>query len=137
MTFSVHLGSPNQLTRILTIGLFDIALGYNAELRSGPRSKYLMSYTSIYVARDPNHPGGLNEANVFIDWGREFVATHSRWHPDCRLSRTCLQIAINAVPCIIRNKKSTHLPYRMADDYIDTGLLHFVPDTPDMHASLL
>ena len=91
-----------------------------------------MSYSSIYVAGDPNHPGGLNEANVFMDWGREFVATHSRWHPDFRHSRTCLQIGTNAVPYIIRNKKSTHLPYRIADDCIDTGLLHFVPDTPDM-----
>ena len=78
VTFNVHVGSLDQLRRILTIGLIDIALVYAAELRPGPRSKYLMNDSWIHVAGDPNHPGGMNDANVFMDWGRELVATHSR-----------------------------------------------------------
>ncbi len=132
VAFNVHIAPPDRLTRMMTNGLLDVAVIYTPELRPGLKATYLMADSLVQVTGNPDHRGGLDDSYVFMDWGQEFVAAHSRWYPDFKLSRTSLQLGAEVVPYIIRNKRSAYLPYRVADDHIAAGALFFVPGAPEM-----
>ncbi len=132
IALQAYLGMPDRLTRLMLRGLLDIAVVYTPELRPGLRAEHLMDDRLALVSGAPDHPGGIDDGYVYMDWGPEFAAAHSRWYPDFRLSRTTLLVGAAAAPYLIRNRRSAYLPYRVADDFIGTGDLHLVPDAPEL-----
>ncbi len=132
VALQAYLGMPDRLTRLMLRGLIDIAVVYTPELRPGLMAEHLMDDRLVLVSGDPMHPGGIDESYVFMDWGPEFAAAHSRWFPDFQLSRTTLLVGAAAAPYLIRNRRTAFLPYRVADDYIRAGTLHPVPDAPEL-----
>ncbi|MDH3580801.1 MAG: LysR family transcriptional regulator [Hyphomicrobiales bacterium] len=132
VALQMHLGMPDRLTRLMMSGLLDIAVVYRPELRPGLKAEHLMDDRLVLVSGDPEFSEGLDDRYIFMDWGPEFTAAHSRWYPDFRLSRTTLMIGAAAVPYLVRNRRSAFLPYRVADDYISAGALHLIPDAPEL-----
>lgn len=132
VALQAYLGMPDRLTRLMLRGLVDIAVVYTPELRPGLRAEHLMDDSLVLVSAIPDPPAGIDENYVFMDWGPEFAAAHSRWYPDFQLSRTTLLVGAAAAPYLIRNRRSAYLPYRVADDYIMAGTLHPVPDAPEL-----
>lgn len=132
VSFNVHLGAADRLTRLMANGIVDMSLVYTPEMRPGLRSKHIMDDKLVHVTGFSQHTGGLDPYYVYMDWGQEFANMHSRWYPDFRLSRTSMKIGAGAVTYFIRNEKSGFLPYRVADDFVADGKLYFVPDAPEM-----
>lgn len=133
VALQVHLGMPDRLTRLMLSGLLGIIVVYTPELRLGLKAEHLIDDRLVLVSGDPDCTSELDERYIFIDWGPEFTAAHSRWYPDFGLSRTTFMFGAQAAPFLIRNGRSAFLPYRVADDYIATGDLHLVPDAPEHH----
>ena len=127
-----HLGMPDRLTRLMLSGLLDITVVYTPELRPGLQAEHLMDDRLVLVSGRPETYNELDEGYIFMDWGPEFTAAHSRWYPDFHLSRTTLMLGAAAVPYLVRHGRSAFLPYRVADDYIASGALHMVPDSPEL-----
>lgn len=132
VAFSVHLGMPDRLNRLMTNGLIDMSVVYSPEIRPGFKAEHVMDDYLVHVTTDPQHRGGLDERYVFMNWGEEFAAAHSRWYPDFRLSRTTLLVGAAAVTYILRNSCSAYLPSRVVKEYLEVGKLHLVPNAPEM-----
>ena len=132
VALQAHLSMPDRLTRLMLSGLLDIAVVYTPELRPGLKAEHLMDDRLVLVSGDPGHPSEIGEHYIFMDWGPEFTAAHTRWYPDFRMSRTTLLVGAAAVPFLIRNRRSAFLPYRVADDHIATGDLYLVPNSPKL-----
>lgn len=132
VALQAYLGMADRLTRLMLRGLVDIAVVYTPELRPGLKTEHLMDDRLVLVSGAPDHQGGLDDGYIYMDWGPEFAAAHSRWFPDFQLSRTTLLVGAAAVPYLIRNRRSAFLPYRVADDHLGTGGLHLVPDAPEL-----
>ena len=129
---SATFGMPDRLTRLMLSGLLDIAVVYTPEMRPGLRAEHLMDDRLVLVSGRKDPSPELDENYIFMDWGPEFTAAHSRWYPDFQLSHTTLMLGAAAVPYLIRNGRTAFLPYRVADDYILSGDLYPVPDSPEL-----
>lgn len=119
------------LYRSLLTGILDIAVVYFPEIRPGFQVEHILDDRLVMVTADPNHPGGIVDDYVYTDWGPEFGAAHSRWFPDFKLSNITVSLGTSVPGYLINDGKTAFLPYRMADDYVAAGQLHFVPDAPE------
>ncbi len=131
VSLNAYLGMPDRLTRLMINGIIDLALVYTPELRPGLNAEHLKDDRLVMVSGKPKSTNELDEDYVYMDWGSEFAAAHSRWYPDFRLSRTTLMVGAAAIPYLIRNGKSAFLPYRVISNHTSIGELHLVPDSPE------
>ena len=83
------------------------------------------------VTAIPDHDGELRDDYVYSTWGEEFAMAHSRWFPELKPPQIVLELGPEVVPYIIENRKTTYLPYRVADDYVADGKLFFVKNAPE------
>ena len=74
--------------------------------------------------------GELKEDYVFVDWGPEFSMAHSRWFPNLKPPQLKMQVGSGIPGFLIANGKTAYVPYRIADDYVAAGQLHFVEGCP-------
>ena len=128
--FSFRTGSPQTLLNMLLRGVLDIAVVYNPEIRQGFKVEHIMDDLLVAVTADPHHTGELGKEYIFVDWGPEFTMAHSRWYPELRPPQLRMQVGAAIARFLIANGKAAYLPYRIADDYVAAGQLHFVEDCP-------
>lgn len=122
---------PNNLSNMLLRGMVDIAVMYMPVIRPGFKFEHIMDDALVMVTGLKDHDGVLGGDYVYSNWGDEFAMAHSRWFPDLKPPHIQLELGPEVVPYIIENRKTTYLPYRIADDYIEDGTLFFVKDTPE------
>ncbi len=122
---------PLNLSNLLLRGMVDIAVMYMPIIRPGFKVEHIMDDALVLVSGIENHDGVLREDYVYSNWGEEFAMAHSRWFPDLQPPHLYLDLGPEVVRYIIDNKKTTYLPYRIADDYVEAGQLHFVKGAPD------
>ncbi len=126
-----HTTEPQNLSNMLLRGLIDIAVMYMPIIRPGFKVEHIMDDHLVLVTAKEDHDGILRDDYVYSVWGEEFAMAHSRWFPELKPPQAVLQLGPEIVPYLIKNKKTTFLPYRVADDYVADGRLHFVKDGPE------
>lgn len=125
-----QIGEPRNLSQMLLRGVLDVAVLYNPEMRQGFKVEHIMDDRLVLVSSDKNHNGVLGSDYVFHNWGPEFSMAHARWYPDKKPPQIMVQIGDALPDFLIDNGKTAYLPYRIADDYVAAGKLHFVKDSP-------
>ena len=128
--FSFQTGAPQNLSNMLLRGVLDIAVIYNPEMRQGFKVEHIMDDRLVLVTSRQDHNGDLGDDYIYTDWGPEFAMAHSRWHPSLKPAQLKMQVGAAIPKFLIENARTTYLPYRIADDYVATGDLHFVEDSP-------
>lgn len=126
-----HTTEPQNLSNMLLRGLLDVAVMYMPIIRPGFKVEHIMDDRLVLVTAIEDHDGILRDDYVYSVWGEEFAMAHSRWYPELRPPQTVLQLGPEIVPYLVKNRKTTFLPYRVADDFIAAGQLHFVKDGPE------
>jgi len=126
-----HTTEPQNLSNMLLRGLLDIAVMYMPIIRPGFKVEHIMDDVLVLVTGKEDHDGVLRDDYIYSVWGEEFAMAHSRWYPELKPPQTVLQLGPEIVPYLVKNRKTTFLPYRIADDYVADGQLHFVKDGPE------
>ncbi len=128
---SFQTGEPQTLSNLLLRGQLDMAVLYMPVLRPGFQIEHIMDDRLVLTSAIENHDGNLGDDYVYADWGPEFAMAHSRWFPSLRPPKTVLQLGPAIARFLINNNKTAFLPYRVADDYVAEGKLHFVKGGPE------
>lgn len=109
----------------------DIAVQFMPVVRPGFNVEHIMDDKLVLVSAIKDHSGELGEDYIYADWGAEFAMAHSRWFPSLKPARQVVQLGPAIAQYLIDNRKTAFLPYRVADDYIEAGDLHFVEGGPE------
>ncbi len=129
---SFQTADPENLSNLLLRGLLDIAVLYMPVIRPGFQVEHILDDSLVLVSAIEDHDGILREDYLYTKWGTEFDMAHSRWYPSLRSPQSAFQVGPSIAQYIIDNNMTCFLPYRVADDYIDAGKLHFVKDGPEL-----
>lgn len=128
--FNFQIGTPQSMSNNLMRGVLDIAVMYNPEIRQGFGVEHIMDDRLILVSGEQGQDSVLSDGYVYTNWGPEFAMAHSRWFPEAKPPQLMMQVGASTPRFLMEHKKSTYLPYRIADDYIARGQLHVVKDSP-------
>lgn len=123
---------PQNLSNMMLRGMVDIAVMHMPVIRPGFKVEHIMDDVLIMVTGKKDHDGVLRDDYVYSQWGEEFAMAHARWFPELRPPQIQLDLGPEVVPYLIANQKTTYMPYRIADDYVAAGQLHFVKNAPEM-----
>ncbi len=129
--FRFQVGGRANLSSLLSRGRVDIAVQFMPVVRPGFHVEHIMDDKLVLVSALRNHSGTIGEDYIYSDWGTEFAMAHSRWFPNLKPSRQVVQLGPAIAKYLIDNEKTAFLPYRVADDYIASGDLHFVKGGPE------
>lgn len=127
---SFQISENENLTRQLVRGTVDIAVLYSPEIRPGLNVEHILDDMLVLVTGDKLATEITDENYIYCQWGPEFAIAHSRWFPSFKPPQISLRIGTSIPQFLINTNKSAYIPYRMADDYVAAGQLHFIPDTP-------
>lgn len=122
---------PDILSNQLLRGQLDMAVLYRPMLRPGFQIEHIMDDHLVLVSAIANHDGELGADYVYAAWGPEFAMAHSRWFPSLKPPKLVLNLGSTIARYLINNKLTAYLPYRVADDYVAEGKLHFVKNAPE------
>lgn len=125
-----EIGFEEDLMRRLIEGTLDIGLMYTPQHSHGLQVEHLFDETLVLVATDPDKPWP-DRNYVYVDWGPGFYAEHSNSFPQLERPALLANIGWLAVQLVLENGGSCFLPKRMADQFIATGKLGLVPDSPE------
>lgn len=128
--FNFQIGTPQSMSNNLMRGVLDIAVMYNPEMRQGFGVEHIMDDRLILVSGEEAQDNVLSDAYVFTNWGPEFAMAHSRWFPEAKPPQLMMQVGASTPRFLMEHKKSTFLPYRIADDYVARRQLHVVKGSP-------
>lgn len=129
--FNFQTGDPLNLSNMLLRGLLDIAVIYMPIMRPGFQIEHIMDDKLVLVSALEDHNGILGDDYLYTKWGVEFDMAHSRWFPSLNPPQSMFHVGPAIAQYLIDNKMTGFLPYRVADDYIEAGKLHFVKNGPE------
>ena len=129
-TIKFRIVDSNRLTNRLVRGTIDIAVVYAPEIRPGIKFEHILDDQLVLVSGNKHQRGNWEANYLYCDWGPEFAVAHSRWFPDLKPPQLNLTIGTSLPRFLIESQKSAYMPYRIADDYVARGELHFVSDVP-------
>lgn len=122
---------PNILSNLLLRGQLDMAVLYRPMMRPGFQIEHIMDDHLVLVSAIEGHDSVLADDYVYATWGEEFAIAHSRWFPSLKPPKLMLNLGPAIADYLINNRLTAFIPYRVADDYVAEGKLHFVKDAPE------
>lgn len=130
LNIRAELGMPDRLTRFLSEGIMHVGLMYMPQIRPGLSAQAILEEELVMVASWPNPTMDLANKYVFIDWGPEFVGAHALALPELTNPGLTFSLGALAAEYVVNRQAAAYLPARYIKKYLDSGLLHLVPDAP-------
>ena len=125
-TVRAEMGETHQLMRRVEDGTLDAALVYQPEYLPGLQVEELLEEKLIQV-RLPAKP----EPYVYIDWGESFRRLHDAALPERVRAPVSFNLGPLGLQYIIENGGSGYFRTRVAQPYLDDGVLERVPQAPE------
>ncbi len=125
-----QISEHESLTRLLVRGNLDIAVLYSPEIRPGLDVEHILDDRLVLVSAQEGENDFSDENYIYCQWGPEFAIAHSRWFPNLKPPQLSFRVGTSVPKYLIKYQKAAYIPYRMADDYVAEGKLHFVKNAP-------
>ena len=123
----------DRLMSMLRNGLISAAVLY--EPQSNPHI-LIETYTEEQLVLVSSTPREVSKTTVdgyiYVDWGSNFRAEHSRAFPDTPMHRMTVGLAVVAQSHILEHGGSAYLLLREVQRHLDSGLLHKVRGAPEL-----
>lgn len=125
-----EIGFEEDLMHRLIEGSLDIGLMYTPSHSPGLIVEHLFDETLVLVSSrtDDRGPGA---DYIYIEWGPGFYAQHAQSYPELEGPPQIANIGWLGVQLLLSNGGSCFLPARMAAEFVATGRLHRVQDSPE------
>lgn len=127
-----EISFEDDLMRRLIEGTLDVGLMYTPQHTPGVQIEHLFDETLVLLTTDPVKPWP-DQDYIYVDWGPAFYAQHNMSYPDLERPAQVVNIGWLGVQLILNNGGSCFLPIRMAEPFIEEGLLFPVPDSPQFN----
>lgn len=125
-----QVGFSDNLMKSLIDGTLDLGVMYTPQNRPGFNVDLLFEDPLVMVSSFENHDKIPDKNYVYIDWGPEFQADHALNFPEMSVPGTYLEIGSLSVQYLIQSKSSGYVPKRLAQEYLNSGVLHQVKQAP-------
>lgn len=128
VAFRAEAGTPQELSRLLSEGLVDIAVLHEPRLRVDIGVEHLMDDELVLVTADPG--GAYADRYIYVDWGENYADKHTQLMPRLMEPRTSAALGFFGPSFLIAAGASGFLPRRLIEPHLRSGHLHIVPDMP-------
>lgn len=129
VSLRLEIGFEADIMQGLIEGTVDIGAMYTPVTRPGLVIERLFDETLLLVA-SPRASEWTGEDYIHIDWGPEFHAQFSEHYPDVASPAMTVNIGWLAIQQTLAYGGSGYFPQRLVREYIDSGRLQLVPDSP-------
>ncbi|MBM3491075.1 MAG: LysR family transcriptional regulator [Alphaproteobacteria bacterium] len=123
-----EVGTSDILMHDVLAGRLDIVVLYSPQSRAGLVIEQLLEERLVMVETPgaAELPGGY----VFIDWGPEFLAAHSRAFPDRPTPPITVSLGALGLAYILENGGSGYFPLRVVRPYLSDSRLRLIDEAP-------
>jgi len=125
----LEIGFEADIMQSLIEGTVDIGVMYTPTSRPGLVVEPLFDETLLLVTSDLKR-GWPDDGYIHVDWGPEFHAQFSDYHPDAPPPTLVADIGWLGVQQLLTYGGSGYFPHRLVQRYLDAGQLWRVPDSP-------
>ncbi|WP_203300808.1 LysR family transcriptional regulator [Marinobacter sediminum] len=126
LALRVEVSEPETLHECLEQGVMDAALVHQPNYWPGLQIEQLLEEKLILVkTKEKSGP------YVYVDWGPHFRQQHDAAYPEKARSRMNFTLGPLAIQHLLRNGGSGYFRTRVAQPYLDSGLLERVADAPE------
>lgn len=131
VAISSEIGFEDDLMLGLVEGRIDIGVMYTPQARPGLVVEALLEEEFVLV-RSPDQKDGkpMSADYVYMDWGSEFRIRHSSSFPDFTGSALAANVGWLGLKYILRHGGSGYFSRRLVRQYLNSGQLNLVNDTP-------
>lgn len=129
------IGFEEDLMQALTDGRADIAVMYTPQARPGFTIEPLLEEQLVLVSTQAGARAGLDARYVYVDWGPEFFAHHSRAFPDHPGAALTVNVGWLGLQHVLAHGGSGYFPARLVREHERAGHLHRVPEAPEFQLS--
>jgi DNA-binding transcriptional LysR family regulator len=134
VSLRLEIGFEPDIMQGLIEGTVDIGVMYTPTSRPGLVVEPLFDETLLLVTSDPKRPWP-DPGYIHIDWGPEFHALFSDYHPDVEAPALVANIGWLGVQHLLAYGGSGYFPERLVRRYFDAGQLWHVPKSPQFKLS--
>lgn len=123
-----EVGTSDILMHDVLAGRLDIVVLYSPQSRAGLVIEQLLEERLVMVET----PGAseLPGSYVFVDWGPEFLAAHSRSFPDRPTPPVTVSLGALGLGYILENGGSGYFPLRVVRPHLADGRLRLIEGAP-------
>ena len=125
------MGFEDELMAALVDGRIDAALLYTPQARPGFTIEPLLDERLVMVSSRQGAPAAPGRDYVYVDWGPEFHAHHSKAFPDYQGSALSVNIGWLGLQHLLAAGGAGYFPARLTHELELAGRLHRVADAPD------
>lgn len=123
-------GFEDELMADLVEGRIDFALLYTPQARPGLTIEPLLEEALVMVASNPNATAAPGRDYIYVDWGPEFHAHHSKAFPDYTGAALTVNTGWLGLQHVLANGGAGYFPMRLTRALELAGRVHRVADAP-------
>jgi len=124
------IGFEDELMMALVEGRIDIAVLYTPQARPGLTIEPLLEEELVMVSLRKHAPAASGRDYVYVDWGPEFHAHHSKAFPDYTGSALTVNIGWLGLQHVLGSGGTGYFPARLTRALEHAGRVHRVADAP-------
>lgn len=128
---SVWQGSQTDVSGWLNAGKSDLAFTYRAATTERQGQIELPPERLILVTTEPSRPVRFHTNYVFVEAGDAFGRDHAAAYADTSTARISFGTAHLGLEHLLATGGSAYLPARLANPYLETGVMFRVDDAPE------
>lgn len=123
---------PEVITRRLLEGTLDIGFMFEAPQVSSLSVEDIVTIPLLLVSSEQNLSvrQALQGSYIYVDWGTSFSITHAKYFTDVPMPVMRMGLGRMALDYLLRRGGSAYLAAPMAQEYIDSGRLFYVNESP-------
>lgn len=125
------IGFEDVLMTALVEGRIDAAVLYTPQARPGLTIEPLLEEQLVMVSSQKHAPATPGRDYVYVDWGPEFHAHHSKAFPDYTGSALTVNIGWLGMQHVLAYGGAGYFPARLTRAHELSGRVHRVADAPD------
>ena len=130
---SVWLGSQSDVSAWLNEGKSDLAFTHRSAVVQGQGQVQLTQDNLVLVSTNPDSPIRFDPNYVYVEAGEVFGREHAVAYADASTARISFGNATTALDYLLVSGGSAYVPRRIAQDGLQSGALHVLPDAPDFN----
>jgi LysR family transcriptional regulator, flagellar master operon regulator len=131
-----QVDSAAALLESVQHGRLDVAVLYSPLRRPGVVTNLVLEEELVAVSTDPDSRVLQPRDYVYVDWGPDFAAQHSRAFPELEGCHTFVGLGPLALRYLLKIGGAGYFRTRAVAPYCADGRLHRVPGTPRFSYSL-
>lgn len=125
-----QFGFSNLLMDRLIDGALDLGVMYTPQVRPGFRVQRIFTEEIVLVSSVRRRGLRRGRNYVYVDWGPEFQADHSRNFPDVLAPAVYMELGSLGLDYVLANRTAAYFPRRIVAPHLQTGALAEVTGAP-------